>query len=386
MRSRGDSMDIAIVTTRLVDKDAQGNFTAATAGALKARCGGRVSIYTFAYERPPIDGVDVHFMAGKNGHGLLSNAKVFLRTPALAKELSGYDVLLLVGPDVGALPAAHRAKKYNPALKLLWVYHGLTPTEFLSSFKEKVLTRIRKAAYLRSMRRSDLVQADSCFVVEELKSEGIDASKLVAMPIGVDLNRFAAGAGAKVRARYNIDDSFLLMYVGRLAGLKHVDDLIRTMVFLKSDNIRLMLVGGGPEREKLGTLVKDSGIEDRVIFAGRVDDDELPDYYAACDAWVTASRHEGFCVPIIEAMAAGKPVIVPDVAAMPETAGDGGLIFPQGNIEDLAGKVAMLKHDKRLYSSLCARALARASSFEMPKVLENYINLILRVGSKKRNN
>lgn len=51
-------------------------------------------------------------------------------------------------------------------------------------------------------------------------------------------------------------------------------------------------------------------------------DAELADYYVACDAWTTASEHEGFCVPIMETMAAGKPVIVPRAGAMPETAGD----------------------------------------------------------------
>ena len=75
------------MTTRLVDKDAQGNFTAATASALKKVCNGKVSIFTFAYERPSIDGVDVQFMAGANGHNLLANAKVALRTRSLAKEL-----------------------------------------------------------------------------------------------------------------------------------------------------------------------------------------------------------------------------------------------------------------------------------------------------------
>lgn len=374
-------MDIAIVTTRLVDKDAQGNFTAATASALKARCGGRVSIYTFAYERPPIEGVDVHFMAGRNGHSLLSNVKAFLRTPALAKELSGYDALLLVGPDAGALPAAHRAKRYNPALKLLWVYHGLTPPEFLSGPKEKLLTRVRKAAYLRSMRRSDLVQADSVYVMEELRAAGVDASGLVAMPIGVDLERFSSGDRGRVRAKYGIGDGFLLLYVGRLASLKRVDDLISAVSQMK--DVRLMVVGGGPERERLEALAKRCGVGDRVIFAGRVDDRELPDYYAACDVWATASRHEGFCVPILEAMAAGKPVIVPDVAAMPETAGEAGLTYEQDDISGLTRNVRVLMSDKDAYGRLSNSALVRAKSFDMHQVLDRYIDMLMRVVCSK---
>jgi glycosyltransferase involved in cell wall biosynthesis len=378
-------VDIAIVTTRLVDKDAQGNFTAATASALKKKCGGRVSIYAFAYERPPIEGVDVHFMAGRNGHSLLSNAKVFLRTSALAKELSGYDALLLIGPDAGALPAAHRAKRYNPALKLLWVYHGLTPPEFLSSFKEKALTRIRRAAYLRSMRRSDLVQTFSRYIKNELAGEGIDPSKITVMPFGIDTAKFSSGDRDRVRARYGIGDGFLVMYVGRLASLKRVDELIRAMALIKEQDVRLMIVGGGPERESLETLSKKLGVDGRVIFAGRVDDKELPDYYAACDVWATASRHEGFCVPIVEAIAAGKPVIVPDLAAMPETAGDAGLIFPRGDAAKLAVKIDMVRLDRDLYAAFCAHARSRASSYDISRVMDSYVDMIMQFESKRGN-
>jgi glycosyltransferase involved in cell wall biosynthesis len=375
-------VDIAIVTTRLVDNDAQGNFTAATMSALKKICD-KVSLFTFSYERPPIEGVDVHFMAGRNTHSLGSNMKVALNTGRLAKELARYDMLLLVGPDLGALPAAHRAKRYNSALKLIWVYHGLTPPEFLSGLREKALSRARKAGYVRSMRQSDLVQADSSFVVDELKRAGVDASKLVAMPVGVELKRFATGDRAKVRAKYHIGDTFLLLYVGRLAGLKHVDDLIRAMASMKDDDVRLMVVGGGPELERLETQVKNSSVGDRVIFTGRVADNELPDYYAACDAWVTASRHEGFCVPIVEAMAAGKPVIVPDVAAMPETAGDGGLVYSHDDSKDLVEDARLLMKDRTLYERLSNNAARRAISFEMQSVMGRYIDMLMSVNGRK---
>ena len=372
-------MDIAIVTTRLVDKDAQGNFTAATASALKKICG-KVSIFTFAYERPPIEGVDVHFMAGRNGHSLGSNFTVALRTGKLAKELAAYDVLLLVGPDVGALPAAHRAKHYNPALKLVWAYHGLTPPEFLSGFREKILVRVRKMEYVRSMRRSDLVQTFSEYIKSELAGEGIDPSKMITMPFGVDMARFSSGDGARARSKYGIGDSFLLLYVGRLAGLKRVDELIRAIKLLNDVNVKLLIAGSGPELESLESLSRKLEACERVAFAGRVDDAELPDLYAACDAWVTSSRHEGFCVPIVEAMAAGKPVIVPDVAAMPETAGEAGMVYRSGDLDDLVSKIRVLASDKYLYADLSDKAHAMAGRFEKSEVMDRYIELLITRG------
>lgn len=369
-------MDIAIITTRLVERDAQGNFTAATAEALKAAGKGRVSIYTFAYERSPIEGVDVHYMAGRNSHSLLANAKILLRTRALARELSGYDELLLVGPDVGSLPSVHRAKRYNPSLKLLWVYHGLTPPDFLQGQKEKALTRIRRAAYLRSMGRSDLIQTFSTYIKDELAGDGIDVSKIMVMPFGVDTTRFSSGDRERIRAKYEIGDGFLVLYVGRLASPKRVDELIQAVLLLKDRNVSLMIVGGGPERERLEALSKRPGMGGKITFAGRVDDEELPDYYAACDVWATASRHEGFCVPIVEAMAAGKPVIVPDVAAMPETAEKAGLTYDAGDVEALARKISELIDDKKEYTALSAAARERARNFDLPRVLERHMDVV----------
>ena len=119
---------------------------------------------------------------------------------------------------------------------------------------------------------------------------------------------------------------------------------------------------------------------DRVAFAGRVEDAELPDLYAACDAWVTSSRHEGFCVPIVEAMAAGKPVIVPDVAAMAETAGGAGMVYRSGDLDDLAAKIRGLAGDKNVYADLSDQAHAMAGRFEMPGVMERYMDMLLKRG------
>ncbi|WP_230740905.1 glycosyltransferase family 4 protein [Methanooceanicella nereidis] len=375
-------MDIALVTTRLTEHDAQGNFTIATASALKSRCDGRVDIYTFAYERPYTGDIGVHYLSGNNSHSILSNVKAAFNTFRNARELSGYDVLLLIGPDIGSIPAVHLAKRYNPALKLLWVYHGQTPAVFLPGIKERLLMRARKAAYLFSMKRSDLVQADSEYISSELSGFGVDPARIIAMPIGVDISRFSSGKGDMVREKYGIGGRFLILYVGRLAALKRVDELIRA-VSMMADDASLIIVGGGPERPALESLSKELNVDGRVKFAGRVGDDELPDYYAACDVWATASRHEGFCVPIIEAMASEKPVVVPGVTAMPETAGAAGLVYTPGDLDALAAHIKRLMGDRELYLSLCRAAAERASYFEMSTVLSRYVDMVIGLGKGK---
>jgi glycosyltransferase involved in cell wall biosynthesis len=375
-------VDIAIVTTRIVDKDAQGNFTAATLAALKARGCGRVALYTFAYERPPIDGVEVRFLGGVNRHGIGTNVRAFIRTLKTAKELAGYDRLVLAGPDIGALPAVHLAKRRNPDMKLIWVYHGLTPPEQLASVKDRLLTRVRRWAYARSMLRCDRIKTDSQYSKDELAGWGVDPAKIVVIPIGIDLSRFSPGPGDKVRAAFGIGDRFLLLYVGRLASGKRVDNLIRAMAMMKDRPVALVVVGDGPERERLEALAREQGVEGAVKFAGRVGNDELPGYYRACNAWVTASEHEGFCVPVVEAMACGKPAVVPDITAMPETAGGAGLVYRHGDMDQFVHCIGRLMTDRALYDSLAGRAAAEVARYGMREVMSRYLELIMKNGDK----
>jgi glycosyltransferase involved in cell wall biosynthesis len=373
-------MDVALVTTRLVDRDAQGNFTAASLAELKARGGGRVALYVFAYERPPIDGVEVRLLGGRNTHSIRSNIAAFLRTTRNTRELATYDRLVLAGPDVGALPAIHRAKKRNPGMKLIWVYHGLTPPEQLASVKDRLLTRVRRWAYVRSMKRSDRIKTDSRHSKDELTGWGVDPSKITVIPIGIDLTRFSPGRDEKVRAASGIGDRFLLLYVGRLAGVKRVDNLIRAMAAMKGRPVALLVAGDGPERERLEALAGELGVKDAVKFAGRVPDAELPGYYRACDAWVTASEHEGFCVPVVEAMACGKPSIIPDITAMPETAGGAGLVYRHGDADRLASCIGRLMTDRALYDSLTRAAAAEVTKYDMAAVMASYLELIGKNG------
>ena len=370
-------MDVAVITTRLVDRDAQGNFTEATLIELKKLCR-KVVLYTFAWERQPLDVVEIQFLGGENRHSIAANINALMKTGKLAREFAAYDLLVLAGPDVGVLPAISRAKRLNPKLRLVWVYHGLTPVEFLPAAKDRWLTRLRKAAYVRSMKGSDLVKTDSQFTKKELEQSGIEPEKIVAIPLGIDLQRFSPGPDDRaIRSKYDACDRFVLLYVGRLAQGKRVDRLLNTVAQMNDDRIMLIVVGSGPESDKLEVLARELGLQDRVRFAGRVPDAELPNYYRACDAWVTASDHEGFCVPVLEAMATGKPVIVPDTAAMPETAGEAAIVYKPGDLIDLAAGIRRLMQDNIYYETLAKRACANAHSFDIDSVMPEYMNLIM---------
>jgi len=144
--------------------------------------------------------------------------------------------------------------------------------------------------------------------------------------------------------------------------------------------VHLTIVGDGPERGRLEKLTEMLSLEGRVTFAGRVPDGDLPGCYRACDAWVTASEHEGFCVPVVEAMACGRPVIVPDITAMPETAGSAGLTYRPGDLAGLVACIDRLMTDRALYDSLALKTSAEVTRYEMGGVMARYLALIEKNG------
>lgn len=355
--------------------DAQGNFTDAAIRALSER--NKVTLYVYAYERRRIPGVDVVYAGRENKHSFKTTLVSWLDRKRLAKALSGYDVLIMTGPDIGLLAAAARAK----GVRKMWVYHGLTPAEFLPTFKDRALTVIRRHFYIRSMCRPDteVVKVDSGFARRELIELGVPSSKIKILPLGVDIARFSGGDRNKIRGRHNIQGAYVLLFVGRLAKSKRVETLFGIMVLLRNSpfmmftNTRLLIVGAGPEEGRLKNIVSKSGVGDCITFAGRVSDEELPDYYAASDVFITGSVHEDFGVCLVEAMAAGLPCLVPANGSMPEIVGRGG--FEYVTPGDACNVLKMLREREfRTYISTAARK--RAAEFGMKDVLEKYVALV----------
>jgi len=113
----------------------------------------------------------------------------------------------------------------------------------------------------------------------------------------------------------------------------------------------------------------------RVALLGEIDDQDVPALYASAACFVYPSRYEGFGLQAIEAMAMGVPVIASDGGALPEVVGDAGLIFPVGDAQALAGRLAMLFDDANLLARLVRRGRTRAEDFRWQKVIPNYLDL-----------
>jgi len=189
------------------------------------------------------------------------------------------------------------------------------------------------------------------------------------IPTGVELARFRNGDRQAARRQYGIDaNAKVLLYVGRLAPEKNLDFMLSSLepVLKENQQLRLLLVGGGPLLEPLKVLCCELGLQDQVIFSGFVDPAKLKNIYAAGDAFVFASRTETQGVCITEAMAAGLPCVVVGAMGAAEALDDGieGFIVPPHQSR-FAAAVKQLMNDDNLRAKMAKAAETRSEDYSL---------------------
>lgn len=176
------------------------------------------------------------------------------------------------------------------------------------------------------------------------------------IPNGVDLERFDV-------EEQTVDGR--IVFLGRLAPKKRVSDLIRAFALIEGEypDAELLVVGEGPRRDELEALTHDLGVTDGVEFTGRVADEEIPRYYASAELFVLPSVWEGHPLTLLEAWAAGSPVIATDVEGIAEFVdhGENGYLVEARNPEAIADAVRYAFDNPEVVSSwgTAARETAR---------------------------
>ena len=153
----------------------------------------------------------------------------------------------------------------------------------------------------------------------------------------------------------------VILSVGRLDPPKDQECLIRAIQGL--EEAELVLVGEGENRQRLERLAAELGVGDRVRFAGAVPYRRIQDYYARADIFAMATYYEGFCIPVLEAMASGLPAVVCDTNPLPEILGGTGLVVPHSPVDFRQG-LARFMADPEEAQALGGRARARAEALD----------------------
>jgi glycosyltransferase involved in cell wall biosynthesis len=181
-------------------------------------------------------------------------------------------------------------------------------------------------------------------------------------------------ASPVVRRLYGPDRKNIV-FVGRIIPSKRIEDLLRAFAVLQRHverRSRLLIVGDyrGHERYYTRLLELRAKLKLRdVVFTGRVEDDDLRAYYRIADVFLCLSEHEGYCVPLLEAMHFGVPVVAFDAGAVRETLAGGGVVLTERSPEVAAEAVGLLLQDVRARASVLRRqhesmARFRELSFE----------------------
>lgn len=172
----------------------------------------------------------------------------------------------------------------------------------------------------------------------------------------------------------------VLVTVGRLAKVKNQQLLLHGLVNLP--DCSLLIVGDGELRNELGLLAQELGVEGRVTFLGQMDPDQVPEVLELADLFVFPSMYEGMPVALMEAMAAGLPIVASDIPANRELLGDAGAYFTSDDKSAFVAEVRSLLRRDAYRRELGRLARRRAHSFTEEAMVAGYRQLITEAANK----
>ncbi len=180
--------------------------------------------------------------------------------------------------------------------------------------------------------------------------------------------------------RYDITLPYL-MYIGKIERKKNIPALVEAFAIMREANkpIRHKLVLAGNAHygyDEVNYVVQEYGIRKEVIMPGWIKEADLPLLYNAADAFIFPSKHEGFGMPVLEAMACGTPVLAARASSLPEIAGDAALFFDPDNIYRMAEQMARLLTDEGLKKELGRKGLLKARDYSWEKCAKETLALL----------
>ena len=363
-------MQVAIVTSCFLDRDGLGNSLRDLAATMEA-LGHEVDIYVEADEGTTIEGFSCQ---------PLTLAEL-LESSAAGKKHSFFDHELFIVSYLAYYPLMEVCR-FLPRGRLLIEYPGVTPAQLYPDHDPlgKVVDKANR--HLSLLDCADCVFVHSEYMKKELLSlHSIPEEKLFVLPLMVD---------SRYKPQNIKRKSHSLLYVGRLTANKRVDLLLSALALLKdkfpnlSLEIATMLSRSTSSHYKseLDQIIALHELKN-VHFHDGLSNEELVAQYGLATLFVTASVHEGFCLPVAEAMACGLPCVVFDETATPETMGQGGVAVKAQSAESLAAALEMLLSDEEKRKSLADKALFEAKRFSAQSFKDNVKKLLQNVMGKR---
>jgi len=275
-----------------------------------------------------------------------------------------------------------------PGARIL-AYHNITPARFFAPY-DAGMARTSAAARqeLAALAdRVDLAVGASAFSCAELDALGFARTRV--LPILVDVDRLRRAPAVPALERLLEDEFVNILFVGRIAPQKRIDHHVHMaqhyMRYVDA-YYRFIFVGRYDVvpgyYEAVQAMVQTFKIPaERFWFTGAVPEDELAAYYRHAHAYVSLSEHEGFCVPLVEAMAMDVPVLAYADTAVPETLGGAGVSFRPKDLEFAAELLGGLIYDEPFRQGVLAGQRARVRDFGRDRIEPAFLDILETVAS-----
>lgn len=299
-----------------------------------------------------------------------------------------YDVIYAQGPISSGIPALITKKilKKPFAIKIvgdfIWetaiakklINHSID--EFQNkkySFKIELLRKIQSFV----VKNADIVIVPSNYLKKIVNGWRVPDDKIKVIYNAIDRKKYNIPSKEKAREILGLN-GLIILTIGRLVPWKGIDKLIEVHTKIKKEfeNLKLIIIGDGPEMDKLKKLARSSG--NNIIFTGRIDHSEIPIYLSACDIFVLNTKYEGMSHVLLEAMMIGIPIITTNAGGNSEIIKDGknGLLFFPDNKEQLKEAIIKLLNNNELSDKFAMNSKIKIKKYEWNTLVDKTLNVL----------
>jgi glycosyltransferase involved in cell wall biosynthesis len=264
-------------------------------------------------------------------------------------------------------------------------FHNVTPPASFTRFEPGIRWALEAARVQLDQlaRLQPLGICDSAVNAADLAAHGV--RRRVVVPVLVDLAAFDAEPDPATAERLSAAPGPRWLFVGTVAPHKAQHELVQALLVHRRTYgaaTRLSLVGrviSPAYAAALRRYLAAVGLTDAVELAGEVDHRQLVAHYRAADLFVTVSRHEGFCVPVLEAMATGLPVVARAAGALAETVGTGGVVLDaHAGPATVAAAADLVTRDPATRAALAERGRRRAAELSLERTAPRFVDVVER--------
>ena len=271
-----------------------------------------------------------------------------------------------------------------PCRKAL-LYHNITPPEYFRGFQEEIAHNLAKGReQARRLAESvSVAMADSRFNAAELAQWGYRDVRV--LPLWIEFEKIQAPPNRSVLKRYG-DGLVNVLFVGRCAPNKRIEDLLSAFHYFQKyvePHSRLIHAGSFDGTERYFSLLQSQSHRLRlqnVCFTGSVSQNHLNAFYRSASVFLCMSEHEGFCIPLLESMIAGVPVLAYAAGAVPETLDGAGVLFREKQFDQVAEMMGRIVRDEPFRHGILDgqhQRLERYRNQSLENLLQDYLKPLL---------